>query len=547
MAEIFDVYGSGFDHDDQNNPLSVFEAKRVHNGKVTVLGTIVSVSEMYILEVADASDKTRTQLEDAKSIQLEDTEKLDENERLDVILYDHMINNVRPGEVAMVTGNIYIQDMKGSPNKKKSSVLHATNIKYLNRKEVAITEKDIKSFYKFAKLPYLIQRLIFMIAPNVVGHEDVKFGLLRAIVGGVNHGKGAGGRIDTLMVGDQGTAKSTLAQEVTEIKPNSRFISAPHASTKTITAIVDKDPNMGVVLRVGAIPLSRGGICAINEIPSFSLEDQSRLLDVMAEGKIPIDKHGRHFDISSPTTIIATANPIQTTWSNSQTISNDEIELRKNLIDRFTQIYVFRDNMTPEQTKIFVKQMSKIRQRKSHNYNFLRKYLIYASGIKDVKITEEAEYILNEFWINAKVSGLVSMRAYNALFKIAESQAKLELRNEVDEEIAKQMIESFQVIMAQYGPTVSVVIGPRETTHNEFLDILRSTQSGITIEELCKIACKGNQQIADYLGNNWSIKHNHKLRNVIDMLLNNDKIKRIGINPIILKWLGDPIDVSDES
>ena len=67
-------------------------------------------------------------------------------------------------------------------------------------------------------------------------------------------------------------------------------------------------------MKLGAIPLSRGAICAINEITSFPLEDQSRLLDVMAEGKVPIDKYGSTHEIPSPTTIIATANPIQTTW-----------------------------------------------------------------------------------------------------------------------------------------------------------------------------------------------------------------------------------------
>ena len=47
--------------------------------------------------------------------------------------------------------------------------------------------------------------------------NDAKLGLLQSIVGGVNRGKKGGGRIDTLLVGNAGTAKSTLAQEATEI------------------------------------------------------------------------------------------------------------------------------------------------------------------------------------------------------------------------------------------------------------------------------------------------------------------------------------------
>ena len=93
-----------------------------------------------------------------------------------------------------------------------------------------------------------------------------------------------------------------------DIKPNSRYVSGPHSSAKTITAIMDKE-NDGLVLRLGAIPLSRGGICGVNEITEFQLEDQARLLDVLEEGIIPLNKHGTHMIIQSPTTIIATAKP----------------------------------------------------------------------------------------------------------------------------------------------------------------------------------------------------------------------------------------------
>lgn len=544
MKDIFNVYGSGFDNDDQGRPLSVLEAKRVHDGKVLVLGTIVSVSEMYILETLVPNDQTKRELRDAKSIQLEDAESLDEIERLDVILFDDMVKNVRAGEVVIITGHMKIEDKEGKGRtNKKINVIHATSIKYVNRKQVAITEKDIKSFYKFAELPNLIQRLTTMIAPNVIGYEDVKLGLLRSIVGGVDRGKKSGGRLDTLLVGDPGTAKSTLAKEVTEIKPNSRFASAPHASTRTLTAIVEKE-NETYTLRLGALPLSRGSICAINEITSFALEDQSRLLDILQEGQFPVDKHGRHYDIRSPTTVVATANPVQITWTDSQLISNDEIELRRNLIDRFPQIYAFRDNLTMEKIKEFAKVMDKIRQRRPHNYNFLRKYLMYANGI-NLEITKEAQSMLNEFWVTAKSQGLLSNRMYLGLYKIAEAQAKLQLKHEVDEEIAKQTMESVRIMMAQYGPTISMVMGPRETTYNEFLDVLQNTHGGITLEELSRIACKENHNIAEYLGTTYSIEHNHKLRSVLDVLLNNSNIKKVGSKPIVLKWISDASDASD--
>ena len=52
-----------------------------------------------------------------------------------------------------------------------------------------------------------------------MGHEDVKLGLLRSIVGGHDKGQRGGGRVNTFLVGDPGIAKSTLGQEVPKIKP----------------------------------------------------------------------------------------------------------------------------------------------------------------------------------------------------------------------------------------------------------------------------------------------------------------------------------------
>ena len=279
------------DREDEQQPKSVLEVKRIHNGSVTVVGTIVSVSEMYVIEESfDGSQNYRN----ARSIQLEDMESTDENERLDVILYDDMINHVDAGEVVEITGESYLQKMTGNRKSKKLiNVLHARSINYLNRKEIIISPEDIKNFERFATLPNscVLCRLIAMFAPNVIGHSKAKLGILRSIVGGSEKDEGKiRSRIHTFLPGDPGTAKSTLLREATKNKPNSRYVSGPHSSTRTLTAIVDKEPD-GLVLRLGAIPLSRGGLCGINEISEFPLDDQARLLDVLEEGIIPLNKH----------------------------------------------------------------------------------------------------------------------------------------------------------------------------------------------------------------------------------------------------------------
>jgi len=521
--------------------LSVLEALSIHEGNVTVLGTIVSKTKMYVIDVPCTDNPAVEEHKDVKFIQLEDTENLDTDEQLNVTLYGiDNIKNVRPGEIVEVSGNMTVEEIKKySKSKKKHNVLHATSIKYLNRKEFVITEKDIETFNRFIKFPNPIDRLTSMFAPNIVEHDDVKRGLLRAIVGGVNRGKDSSGRLDTLMSGDIGTAKSRLAAEAAELKPNSRHVSAPHSTTKTITAVPERI-NEIPVLRLGAIPLSRGALCAIDEINVYSMEDQSILLDVIEDSGFNFDKMGIRQFIAAPTTIIATTNPVGGNWNSSEVASKDELELKKSLLDRFTQIYTFRDNMDENQIEDFVKEMNTIRRRKPHNYNFLRKYLIHASSIKDVTFTKSAEQKLNQFWIKAKLKKSLSFRMYKGIYKIAEAQAKLQLKNIVDDEIVNQIIEDIQLMMVQYGEAVEQFIGLHELTLNTFLEVIRENHpTPMKLESICEKAIQKNDRIGSYIGYIWKLRFNWKLKNVVDSLLNNRNIIRIQEKPIVLQFLCD--------
>lgn len=521
-------------------PSSVLEAKRIHEGQVNVVGTIVSVSEMYVVEQSySGSDVYR----DAKSIQLEDIEKPEDNERLDVILYDDMINDVSAGEVVEIAGDIHIENKKeNSKSKKKVNVLHAESIKYLYRKELVITPDDVTAFEKFAKFPNVIDRLVSMIAPNVYGHETAKLGILRSIVGGIEK-YGRRGRINTLLVGDPGTAKSKLARESVDVKPRSRYVTAQNTSGKSLTAIIDKEGDT-LVLRLGPVALARNAICVINEMTAMSQEDQKMMLDVLEEGKFTKGAYGVFRDISAPTTILATANPFQHYWNDKQKISNDEIWMVKPLLDRFDQIYSFRDNFEEKQCKEYTDFHDMQIQRQIHNHNFLRKYLIHASKI-DVTISDDAKFMLNAFWIKAKTEGKANNRMLDSMFRIAEAQAKLQLKNKIDDIIAKETMNSFQVMMVQYGQFVQTIINPKQEAYGIFLEILKRTRSPISLEEVCQKACHESKHVSAFLGNKMSTRSNHKLRDVVDMLLNHPGIRRIQNRPTVLLWLGDECDQCD--
>ena len=106
--------------------------------------------------------------------------------------------------------------------------------------------------------------------------------------------------------------------------PNSRYESSQHASGKSLTAIVSKENDGDYCLRIGPVPSARGAICVLNEIGRTNPEDQGFLLDSMEEGEFTINKYGINAKIKSPTVIIASANPY-----NSSNNYDDLIALRK--------------------------------------------------------------------------------------------------------------------------------------------------------------------------------------------------------------------------
>ena len=386
-----------------------------------------------------------------------------------------------------------------------------------------------------------IDRIISMFGPNVIGHNTAKLGILRSIVGGVDNSiekrqkrkedNGRRGRIHTLLVGDPGTAKSILGRESTKILPNSRYVTAQNASGKSLIGIVDKE-NDSLVLRLGAIVLSKNSICAINEIGSLNFEDQGHLIDTLEEGRLSLDKYGMHYEIDSPTSVIATSNPHGISWKTSP-VSKDDIPIVKNLLDRFDQSYEFRDNLSEREIEEYTKRKTILRKQKNHNYNFLKKYLIYVKSNINPKITENTENRLNQFWINTKIQGVATNRSYDSIFRIAEAQAKLNFSDEIGDEIANQVMDSLILIYVQYGKVIEKISNPRSITAQSFFNILKQTDIGFSIIELCKTACEENKQVAEYLGNKWSLQNNHKLKIVVDILVNRQDIKIIQQKPYI--------------
>jgi MoxR-like ATPase len=479
-------------------------------------------------------------------IELQDEDKFDDLERLQVILFDEDTKNVQAGELVTITGQIYIERLNSARDAKLGTRMYSHSIHYEARKEISISSVDRDAIRRFANKygNRVVDKLVDMFATNVIGYQHVKRGLLISASSCANDYRSNKDfryriRINCLLVGDPGTAKSLLLKAVTKVVPNSRFESAQSSTGISLTALVSKEGGDVSILRCGPIPLAKEAICALNEIGRMPFESQGQLLDVMEEGEFSVNKHGINAHIRSPTVIIGSANPTTSKWRIDSTdgkVNLDDIPAIKPLVDRFDLLFVFKSSKDPIDLREYTYKKSKSESSKIPNYDeFITKYLIYAKRFNPT-ISDEAETILNEYYI-AIARTVDSPRVRDTLFRAARMTARLKLKNVVDAEDALEVCQFYNVILNEHDQVVNIPANPRDVTLNECLCVLEATQAPITFEELIKKVCDKDEYIKTYIGEDLKVRDNKKIRTILEMMLQNSHVKRTCIKPVVLQWV----------
>jgi replicative DNA helicase Mcm len=488
----------------------------------------------------------------AVCVELQDREAVNDLERLSVYVFDNYTKNIRVGENTTIKGKIKIHET--GKYKKLFSCLHAESIQYEKGDIVSLSKQDIDAIKRLATKhgSNIINELVRMFDDSIIGYENVKEGLLYSAVNSdadsvtvnsdFNYQRQ---RIHCLEVGEKGLAKSRLLRSAVRLIPRSRFESGTGSSGKSLTAIVEKEDE-NHTLRLGAIPLARNAICAINEFGRTTFEDQAHFLDIMEEGFTTINKYGINATIIAPTTIIASANPFgNSDWNDDNKIDLNEIPALKPILDRYDLIFIFRKSKDEKAIRKYAYQKANTLSNKIPNYTeYLVKHLEYAKRFKPT-INDEANNMLTEFFIEVSVRGFGSNRVYETLCRLIKAVARLKLKEVADEEDARQVMSFYNVMLQNFEMAVNVSTSPKVVTYNEFMNILKNTSVGMTTSELHKTATENNEQIKSYLGKVPSTRTNKKLRNVIHEIENSSNIKRVGSNPIVLQFLSDQSDLRD--
>ena len=357
-----------------------------------------------------------------------------------------------------------------------------------------VTKEDEKEIKKMAKDPMIYEKLVDSLAPSLYGMREIKESIILQLFGGVprtlKDGTHFRGDIHILLIGDPSSGKSQLMKLVPQIVPRGKYVSGKGVTGAGLTATVTKDEQFmgGWVLEAGALVLTNRGLLAIDEFEKMSQDDQIAMHEALEQGSISIAKASIVATLPAQTSVLAGGNPKFSRFDPYMPIAK-QITIPDTLLSRFDLKFAMRDVPNTNMDKRIVDHVLKTRKDDFEgsipkiSNEMVRKYIAYAKQNCNPVLTEEAGKIIRRFYINtrkrAEAGGAVpiSLRQFEALIRLSEASARIQLCNEIRREDAQRAIRLMKFSLKQLGYDM-------ETGQ---IDIDRAEGASVTSSERSKI------------------------------------------------------------
>lgn len=387
-----------------------------------------------------------------------------------VLLYacGDLVDAVQPGDRVTITGIYRATPVRVNPKQRSVKAVYRTHVDVVHfrkvdskrlhdeSKEFTFTPERIDELKALSRRPDVYERLAHSIAPSIYSHDDMKKGVLLQLFGGtkkdITNNQNAKWRhfrseINILLCGDPGTSKSQLLKFVHNIVPRGQYTSGKGSSAVGLTAYITKDADTKqLVLQTGALVLSDGGICCIDEFDKMSDATRSVLHEVMEQQTLSIAKAGIVCQLNARTSVLAAANPVESQWNKNKTII-ENIQLEPTLMSRFDLIFLLLDPQDENYDRRLARHLVSLYYKTEEDdedgdvlkIDLIKDYITYARQEILPKLTEVGGRALVEYYVEMRKigAGRGQITAYprqlESLIRLAEAHAKVRLSDLVQQ------------------------------------------------------------------------------------------------------------------
>ena len=374
-----------------------------------------------------------------------------------MILEDDLVDELNPGDKVRITGTL--KTFREERSGKFKNYIYVNHIEPLEQEfeELHLSEEDEEEILELSRDPNVYEKIIKSTAPSIKGYRDVKESIALQLFGGsakqLEDETRLRGDIHILIVGDPGIGKSQILKYVSKLAPRSIYTSGKGTTGAGLTAAAVRDELGGWSLEAGALVLGDQGNVCVDELDKMRSEDRSALHEALEQQTVSIAKAGIMATLNSRCSVLAAANPKFGRFDRFKVLA-DQIELPPPILSRFDLIWIVEDKPSRKGDSELAQHILNIHQSNTVDYeiepDLLRKYIAYARKNINPVLSDEANEVLKNFYVDTRNSSSnaeentvvpITARQLEAIIRLAEACAKVKLKEVVDKDDAKKAVK----------------------------------------------------------------------------------------------------------